>query len=165
MPLEPEEQQHVTAAQGYVELGMFLDANEELEQVDPDVRHVPEVLAVRVEIYSALKKWELMQVVARKLAMFDPDNPQWTGSWAYATRRADSIEAARLILREAVERLPNEAVFHYNLACYECQLGSLETAKARLKRAFELDSSFRATALEDDDLRPLWKSLSMPMNL
>ena len=50
MPLEPEEQQHVTAAQGYVELRMSLDANEELENVDPDVRHVPEDLAIRVRI-------------------------------------------------------------------------------------------------------------------
>jgi len=50
MPLEPQEQQYVTAAQGYAELGMFLDADAELEKVDPDVRHVPEVLAVRVQI-------------------------------------------------------------------------------------------------------------------
>jgi len=25
-------------------------------------------------------------------------------------------------------------VFHYNLACYECQLGNLDEAKGRLKR-------------------------------
>ena len=61
MPLEPEEQQHVTAAQGYVELGMYLDADAELDRIDPDVRHLPEVLAVRVQIYDALEKWELMQ--------------------------------------------------------------------------------------------------------
>ena len=67
----------------------------------------------RLEIYGALNKWELMQTVAKKLALFDPDNPEWTADWAYATRRADCIEAARLILLEAIERLPNEAVIHY----------------------------------------------------
>ena len=72
---------------------------------------------MRVQIYGALKKWELMQTVAKKLAQYDPDKAEWTADWAYATRRADCIEAARLILLEAVERLPNEAVFHYNLAC------------------------------------------------
>ena len=56
-------------------------------------------------------------------------------SWAYATRRAVSIDAARLLLLEAVERMPNAAILHYNLACYECQLGDLEVAKARLRHA------------------------------
>jgi hypothetical protein len=49
------------------------------------------------------------------------------------------------------------------LACYECQLDDLETAKARLKQAFELEPGYRALALEDEDLRPLWDSLSTPM--
>jgi hypothetical protein len=47
MPLEPEDQRHITAAEGYIELGMFLDADEELECIKPDVRHVPKVLALR----------------------------------------------------------------------------------------------------------------------
>ena len=70
MPLEPEDQHHLTVAQGYAELGMFLDADSELEAIDPDVRHVPEVLTVRIQIYSALKKWELMQAVAKKMAQY-----------------------------------------------------------------------------------------------
>jgi hypothetical protein len=79
-----------------------------------------------------------MQLVATRLALIDPDNAQWAVSWAYAARRVDSIDAARLILLNTVERSPEVAIFHYNLACYECQLGSLEEAKCRLKRAFEL---------------------------
>jgi len=67
---------------------------------------------------------------------------KWTVSWAYATRRVDSIESARMILVSALERLPDVAIFHYNLACYECQLGDLEAANTRLKRAFELDAMF-----------------------
>jgi len=59
----------LTAPHGYVKLGMFLDANAELDEVDADVRHLPEVLGVRIEIYRALKKWELMEAVARKLTL------------------------------------------------------------------------------------------------
>lgn len=80
MPLKLEDQRHLTAAEGYVELGMPLDANEELEQIDPDVRHVPEVLVVRLQIYQMLGRWELMQVVASKLAKDDPDEVQWAVS-------------------------------------------------------------------------------------
>jgi len=58
-------------------------------------------------------------------------------------------------LETAVERLPEVAHFHYNLACYECQLGNLEAAKYRLQRAFELEPQFRVVALDDEDLKLL----------
>jgi lipopolysaccharide biosynthesis regulator YciM len=91
MPLELPDQQHWRAAVGYVELGMFQDANEQLEKIDPFNRAAPEVLAVRLAIYHGLKKWELMQEIAKRLVEFQPDDLQWTISLAYATRRADSI--------------------------------------------------------------------------
>jgi hypothetical protein len=48
------------------------------------------------------------------------------------------LEAARIILVNAVEAQPNVAIFHHNLACYECQLRNLEEAESRLTRAIEL---------------------------
>src|SRR5438874_8533073 len=95
MPLEPPDQQHWQAAVGYVELGMFQDANDQLEKIDPFNRAAPEVLAVRLAIYHGLKKWELMQEIAKRLADFQPDDVQWITSYAYATRRAESIPAAK----------------------------------------------------------------------
>jgi hypothetical protein len=100
-----------------------------------------------------------MQTVAKRLAIHDPDEPQWTTSWAYATRRADSIEQARIILVNAIERMPNVAIFHFNLACYECQLGGLPKASKSLHRAFKLDPVMKVMALDDEDLRPLWEAM------
>jgi predicted Zn-dependent protease len=114
---------------------MPLDADKELERIDAGVRHVPEVLAVRLQIYGALEKSELMQTVAARLAAYDPAEVQWSISLALATRRAESIEAAKVILLAASERHPEEALIHYNLACYECQLGNMAHAKERLSRA------------------------------
>ena len=68
MPLEPPDQQHWQAAVGYVELGMFQDANDQLEKIDPFNRAAPEVLAVRLSVYRGLKKWKLMQQIAKRLA-------------------------------------------------------------------------------------------------
>lgn len=81
------------------------------------------------------------------------------GMLAYALRRAESIEPARQLLLTLVERFPTLAVVHYNLACYECQLGNLDAAKERLKTAFKLDSALRLQALEDADLEALWSGL------
>jgi len=100
-----------------------------------------------------------MRIVARILAQRDPDNVHWSVQWAYATRRSDSIEATRLILLEAVERIPTAAILHYNLACYECQLGGVAVAKARLQHAIQLDPRYREKAMEDQDLKAVWDSL------
>src|SRR6187401_3367183 len=101
MPLEGVDQQYWQAAVGYVELGMFAEADSELDKIDPFCRALPEILAVRIAIYRGLKKWEAMQQIAKRLKEFDPGNVQWTISLAYATRRAFSIEVAMEILLEA----------------------------------------------------------------
>ena len=156
MPLEILDERHRQAAVGYVELGMYLEADAELDKIDPFCRAAPEVLAVRLGIYAGLEKWELMQVVAEKLANYDPAEAQWRISFAYATRRAESIEKAREILLAALGSHPEEPTIHYNLACYECQLGNFGAAKQYLINATEADQKFKLMALEDPDLEPLW---------
>jgi len=159
MPLEPPDQHHWQAAVGYVELGMFEDANDQLEKIDPFNRAAPEVLAVRPEIYRGLGKWEAMQRMAKRLKEFEPHNVQWTISLAYATRRAYSTDTAMEILLNAEAKFPKEAAIPYNLACYYCQLGEIGKAKRYLKQAFEIGLNWRKATLEDEDLRALWDSL------
>ena len=52
---------------------MFLEADTELDKMDPFNRAAPEVLALRIAIYRGLAKWELMQEIAKRLAEFQPD--------------------------------------------------------------------------------------------
>ena len=66
MPLESPDHQYWQAAVGYAELGMFQDANDQLEKIDPFNRATPEVLAVRLAIYRGLEKWELMEEIAKR---------------------------------------------------------------------------------------------------
>jgi len=102
----------------------------------------------------------LMQQIAKRLTQFQPDDNQWTISLAYASRRVDSIRAAKEILLNAESKFPKDAAIKYNLACYFCQTGDIKTAKNYLKQAFEIDLSWRMAALEDEDLKVLWESLS-----
>jgi tetratricopeptide (TPR) repeat protein len=138
---------------------MYLEADAELDKIDPFCRAAPEVLAVRLGIYAGLEKWELMQVVAEKLANYDPAEAQWRISFAYATRRAESIEKAREILLNALDSHPEEPTIHYNLACYECQLGNLSAAKDHLMKSTKADDKFKLMALDDSDLEPLWAEI------
>jgi hypothetical protein len=47
VPLEVLDEQHRRAAIGYVELGMYLEADAELDKIDPLCRAAPEVLQIR----------------------------------------------------------------------------------------------------------------------
>jgi tetratricopeptide (TPR) repeat protein len=141
---------HLRASHGYIELGMFEEVNAALEEIDPFCRHLFEVLVARVAIYHGLKKWDLLAVVARKLAEWNPKD-----ELAYATRRAESIHAARAILTRAAGLHPTDGTIQFNLACYEAQLGNVPRAKAHLKCAVGIDPRFKLMAPKDPDLEPL----------
>jgi len=159
MPLEPPDPSTLESCGWICRTWDVPRANDELENIDPFNRAAPEVLAVRIAVYHGLKKWELMQEVAKRLAEFQPYDIQWTISLAYATRRADSIHAAKEILLNTESKFPKEPIIKYNLACYCCQLGEIENAKTYLKKVFEIDSTWRLQALDDEDLKSLWDSL------
>jgi len=70
-----------------------------------------------------------MQTVAKQLTEYGSEEPKWLLAWAFATRRAESIEAAKTILMGAWHLHQKSALISFNLA------------------------------LDDEDLRPLWDSL------
>jgi Flp pilus assembly protein TadD len=142
---------------GYIELALLHEAAAELDAVAFEDRFTAEVMAARVELHMAEKKWESVIDYASLLTSKNPaDVNGWT-AWAYALRELNRIEEARDVLLEA-ESLhgAEESLIEYNLACYLCLLGDLAGAKARLKKACRMNSENRESALVDTDLKPLW---------
>ncbi|MFM8336403.1 MAG: TPR end-of-group domain-containing protein, partial [Opitutaceae bacterium] len=86
--------------------------------------------------------------------------PQGWIHWAYALRELGRIEQALAVLQEAEPLHPKVGVIHFNLACYHCLLGDLPAAKRRLERACRIKPDWKKTALEDPDLKGLWKRFS-----
>ncbi len=146
---------HLQAAQGFLELGLPLDANEEIESIEPEMKTLSEVLAVRLEIFRTLGKWELMEVVARRLCRQQPDEPQWFISLGFAIRRAIGLQEALSVLATITNRFPTCGAILYNLACYAAQLGHLDVARARLAEVIRLEPTCQEMAMEDPDLAPL----------
>jgi tetratricopeptide (TPR) repeat protein len=146
----------ITVAQGYLELGMYQEAWDALDEVSPERRYAPNVLLVRLEIYRSLKKWDAMASVAKHLTSALPEDPGYWITLAYAQRRYLGVEESEKTLFEALERFRENATIHYNLARCAAQLGRLDEAKMRLGIAIELDPEFREMAFEDPDLESLW---------
>jgi len=146
----------LTEAVGYIELGMFQDAWDTLETIQPEQRHLADVLKVRLEVYRGLGKFDGMESVAGHLCRILPDDSQNWISYAYAQRRYLGIEVAEKTLLEAQKQFPEEPTIYFNLACYACQQGRLDEAKERLAEAIRIEPGFKQMALEDADLAPLW---------
>jgi tetratricopeptide (TPR) repeat protein len=154
-----EIQSHLQAAIGYLELGMVEDAANEIECLPQEHKNSSPVLGVRLEIYRTANQWSLMEVVARELWNRYSDDPVYWNDLAWAVRHAKSLESANGILLQAVEKFPEDALTHFNLGCYACQLGDVEQAKTRVGKAIELDAKFKLLALDDADLEPLWDNM------
>lgn len=147
------------AALGYIELGMLKDAAGEVAELSTEASDSIDGLILRLELAQRGNAWTKAERVARKLIKLQPEEPDWSIALAYAARRAHSIETARKILSDAVAKFPREAVIHFNLACYACQLGEIPAARDSLRRAFALDRTYIVTALKDQDLRPIWPEI------
>src|SRR4029077_10037224 len=93
---------HLLAAEGYSELGMYPEADEELREITPGFQASARVLALRLCVYAGQRRWGEMQIVAKDLAERNPDDIQWTIWFAYAAGRTDSIQAAKSILNHAL---------------------------------------------------------------
>ena len=146
---------HVSHAQGYLGLGMVAEAAAELDRIPAPACDEPEVLALRLAVLQERCEWPALRAVAAEFVRRTPNEPAGWVTWAYATRRADSLAAAEQILLDAERLHPREATIQFNLGCYACQRGALAEARRRVDRAVALDKKFAAAAACDSDLAPL----------
>jgi len=85
-------QRHVLASSGYLELGMFHEAAQVLEEIAPEDKNRNEVLGARVNLYTAAKKWDMAAAVASHLVKVDPKTAGW---WISLPMRLDAPKALK----------------------------------------------------------------------
>lgn len=163
-PLAPPNSHYLSAAVGWLELGDWRAANEELENIAAEMRAHPWVLLTRQRIFIKAQKWEQAAELGKILIDVLPHE---SGAWiayAYALRRVPGggMPKAKEILEKAKPLFPKEPMFAYNLACYEAQLGDVESARQLLEQAFAIGDAkqLKLQAVDDPDLEPLWTRIS-----
>ncbi len=151
------------AAEGYLELGMPEEALREFQNLPRDVKLGVEGLTLLMEIHRAEEEWEAMESVAERLWEAEPENVTHWIDWAIALRLSNSPSSARVLLLDALEKFPEEAIVHYHLACCECQLGNLPSAREHLMESKKRCRICRVLALTDEgELEPIWTDYSAP---
>jgi tetratricopeptide (TPR) repeat protein len=119
---------HLKAAQGWLGLGNWKEANEELDRVTQRLRAHPEVLCVRWIISSKAGNWELALEITRTLADQNPDDSFSFVRLGWSLFELNRIQEAQDSLTAVVSRFPNDYRLPYDLARYSCKLGKLKEA-------------------------------------
>lgn len=134
---------------------MIAEAAAELDRIPAPDNTALDVLGLRLAVLQEQQNWPALRDLAREFVERMPTEAAAWVTWAYATRRADSLIAAEEILLAAEAHHPAEPTIQFNLGCYACQRGDLATARERVDRAIALEPKFAHAAKTDPDLAPL----------
>src|SRR5687768_7624820 len=80
MKLTDGDKKHLQAAEGWLDLGNYNEANEELEKITASLRAHPEVLLIRWQVYAQAKKWDEALEIAK---LFTKEVPKLEQGWLY----------------------------------------------------------------------------------
>jgi len=161
--LEPPDSHYISAAVGWLELGVPKEAEAELDQIAAGLQMHPDVLEVRWVILAQTRRWDAALEIARTLLRKAPHRSSGWLHQAYSLRRLgqQGLKDAWDALLPAYDKFPREPTIPYNLSCYACQMSRFEEARTWLRRALKLGDKdkIKQMALDDPDLEPLWDEI------
>lgn len=164
MSLSPSDQTHLEAAQGWLGLGNWREANEELDRITPTMRAHPDVLCIRWTVCSKARNWKLAVEIARKLAEADPDDSFGLVRLSWSLDELGRVQEAYDLLARAVNKYPEDYRLRYSLARYCSKSGKLKEAMHYLETAIDYGCKekhdLRQRALDDPAFEPLWLNIS-----
>lgn len=152
---------HLSAAVGWLELGNWQEANEEIEKITAALRAHPDVLEVRLQIYLSAKKWAECIDLANALVKMVPRRSTGWIHRSFAFHELKRTQEAFDLLLPAAQQFKSEWPIPYNLACYCAQLGNLDDCRQWFIKAMAIDeNAVKKSAVDDSDLKPLWDNMS-----
>ena len=145
-------QHYISAAQGYLELGMTDEALAELDRVPAEERTHEDVAHLRVYILMRARRWDEALAACEALREGRPDLNLGFIHGAFCLHELGRTAEAMALLQEGPASLLREPVYFYNLGCYHAVLGNPEEAQNCLQTSFNMDEKFREIARYDPDL-------------
>ncbi len=148
-------QQLIIQAEGYLELGMARHALEVLSRCGELENLTDHGLYLLGESLRTLERYGEAIVPLKRAAQGDPNNMHiWLAlGWCY--KRIARLDLAIESLEEALSAEPNEALVHYNLACYWSLANNKRQALSYLARAIHLKESYRSMVADESDFDPI----------
>jgi predicted Zn-dependent protease len=161
-PIQPPESLYLEAAKGWYMLGDLVEARHELDLLPRRLQDHPDVLEVRFAVSCKEKQWTECMEISAALLSVAPDRPTSWINCAVTLHELKQTEQAWDALYTVREKFPEVSAIPYNLACYACQLGRIEDSRRYLRKALSKGGKqLREFALEDPDLKPLWREIEL----
>ncbi|MFO0871260.1 MAG: hypothetical protein U0935_20235 [Pirellulales bacterium] len=164
-------QQLVREAEGYLELaGMFADrwplprdlrdrlAQRALDTLQRTTGSGGSRAHVQFLMGQALRLMERFSDAIAPLVRASSLEPENIAIWlalGWCYKRVDRLDLAIDALEQALAADDQEAILHYNLACYLSLTQNVAPALAHLSQAFELDATYRERVAAETDFDPI----------
>ncbi len=164
-------EQAIRAIEGYLDLAM--GTTDQLT-LDADLRdrlakraldllaQLPDVRKDRAQVYflrgQALRITEQYREAVkplRRAVELDSGNYLFHLALAWCFKRCERLDLAIQILDDALDVAPDEAIIHYNLACYWSLAKDSRRAIQFLMQSFDIDPSFRDLVATETDFDPI----------
>jgi predicted Zn-dependent protease len=146
-------------AQGFYDLGLFCDAWDALDELPPEDRADPLVVALRLDILLSMNR--LVDAVALGTGACR----QWPSVGGFFLKTGSALivlgdhEKAKGLLLAAPPSAQTKAAYWYDLARCQGRTDDVDAARKSLWECINRDKGFRARALDDPDLDAVWASL------
>jgi tetratricopeptide (TPR) repeat protein len=153
--MKPEVQKHIEYASGYLDLKMYQDAGREADEALALAPNSAQAIAIKSAVLWQSNRLKEAEPFVARLAELNPrDSAMWI-NLAYIRRRTQSLDAAVDTLQRAFDANPQDALAHYNMACYRAVQHRQVEALELLKNAVHLDPKLRAIARSEQDFEQL----------
>jgi hypothetical protein len=150
--------------EGWIDLGNFTDAAEELNALPPHLKSTVEFIQLWVLVYSGTKAWTNVEVMCETLLAKDPKNEFAAHHRAEALHRQGKTPDAIIFLGETHYGRKTGKGLYY-LARLLCNNAQFESARSILGMAIRQDRSLRMQALDDPEFRRIWSDIRTPSKL
>ncbi len=134
---------------------MFRESLAELDAIPARLQNRPEVLRLRLHHLMRKKRWGQALRVSQMLCRVAPDYAVGFLHAGFCLHQLGRTAEAKKLLITGPVALLKDPIYYYNMGCYEALLGDIQGAKESLLISFKMDSSFRAIAKKDPDLKAL----------
>lgn len=155
----PVDARGLVSAEGWIELGLFDDAAEELHRVPPQLKSTIEFCILWVRIYAATNAWANVECMCETLTKHAPEDSFTIRFQAEAFHRQGRSREAFAVYQMAPIRFKDGVEYFYDMCRFLCAIGDLPLARIVLARAVKLDRGISKRALDDPELEPMWVEL------
>jgi tetratricopeptide (TPR) repeat protein len=169
--LRSRRKQILREAEGYVDLsaacfaGINLDsavrnrmaqrALETLQKLDASGRDLVESHYLSGMALRVMERYSEAIVELDRAAELDHDNVHVWLALGWCHKRTGRLDKAIEALEEALQVNDQQAIVHYNLACYWSLVRNVKFAVRYLEQAFELDPGYRDLVAQESDFDPI----------